>query len=73
MKTHLIVALAMMVLVTNAWDLRFLQGWNDPNCAEWSSDGSTCLKCIPRSYNNTEQNKCIRVDDNCKTWSETNG
>lgn len=33
MKTHLIVALAMMVLVTNAWDLRFLQGWNDPNCA----------------------------------------
>lgn len=72
MRNHLILALAMLLVVSNAWDLRFLQ-WNDPNCAQWSKDGETCLKCIPRSYNDTETNKCVRVDDNCKTWSETNG
>ncbi len=65
----MILVLTTVLLLTNCREIRLLQGWSDPNCSEWSDDGLSCLKCSIRAYFDADQQLCIRVDDNCKTWS----
>lgn len=63
----------LVLFLTNTAQFRYLQGWSDPNCSQWSDDGKTCLKCSQRSYKDTTLGRCMRVDDACKTWNQTSG
>lgn len=72
MRSKLVLLILTLSYLGISSQNRILQ-WNDPNCSEWSSDGLTCLKCDVRAYYDTVDKKCYRVDDLCKTWSETNG
>ncbi len=73
MNNKILLCLMVLAAISSAGHVRFLQNYADPNCASWNSDGTKCLACAPRTYNNTQLHKCIQVDDNCKTWDTTNG
>ncbi len=73
MNLKLFYLLTLLVCSTLCQQSRSLQGWEDPFCSEWSDDGTICKKCAERTYYNSDQKKCLKVNDNCKTWNKANG
>jgi hypothetical protein len=44
----------------------------DPNCAAFDGN-SGCIRCVPRTYFNAQENKCLQVSTLCSTWSNSTG
>ncbi len=71
MSKSVFVLLVLLIAGVSSANIRTLL-WDDPNCAQFSADGTKCLCCSFRSVFD-KYGRCQRVSDNCKEWDNSTG